>query len=321
MKDAPLKELIDEDDQPSTEPCTKRWFGPLTSGGFRGSLLTLCSSTIGVGFLTLPEIGKKSGAYTMLIFIVGSAMISMFANWQISRGFRATGGKTYSKIVARVDGRVSSLINMIFLFLYVYVSAGAYYLFGNRLLIEGAQFAWIALKSLGVAKDWSSEDDFTNYFILGSLVFCFLGSLPSKITALRYFTFITAVINLFLGGLLIFQMSDIKDSLMKQQPESLRPEFPDFKIDKNIFGSYCLSLFSAVNQFSVVNVLTEYKNPTQRRVNKVRLATHLSWCSDRRSSSWQSTSVWLWEVSTHVELNVLKSSSTDWQLTPKTETG
>jgi amino acid permease len=131
MKEAPLKALVDEDDQPSTDPLLKRWFGPLSSGGFRGSLLTLCSSTIGVGFLTLPEIGKKSGAYTMVALILGSACISMFANWQISRGFRATGGKTYSKIVARVDGRLSSLVNMIFLFLYVYVSAGAYYLFGN----------------------------------------------------------------------------------------------------------------------------------------------------------------------------------------------
>lgn len=91
---------------------------------------------IGVGFLTLPEIGRKSGLHIMLGFILLSAFISCFANWQIGRGFRATEAKTYSKIVAKIDGRVSSLITMVFLFLYVYVSAGAYYIFGKLELIR-----------------------------------------------------------------------------------------------------------------------------------------------------------------------------------------
>lgn len=114
-----------------------RWFGPLTPGGFRSSLLTLCSSMIGVGFLTLPQIGVYSGLYAMIGFILLSAFISCFANWQLGRGFRATEGKTYSKIVGRIDGRVSSLITLIFLFLYVYVSAGAYYVFGTVFLQRG----------------------------------------------------------------------------------------------------------------------------------------------------------------------------------------
>lgn len=42
-------------------------------------------------------------------------------------------------------------------------------------------------------------------------------------------------------------------------------------IDKNLFSSYCLSLFSSVNQFSVVNVLSEYQRPTEKRVNKLIL--------------------------------------------------
>ena len=51
--------------------------------------------------------------------------------------------------------------------------------------------------------DFVKDDNkFADYFIIGLFVVCFLGSLPSKITALRYFTFITAVINLFLGAVL-----------------------------------------------------------------------------------------------------------------------
>jgi large-conductance mechanosensitive channel len=139
---------------------------------------------------------------------------------------------------------------------------------------SGAKFAWAALDSLEINQGWGiTEDDFTNYFIIGSFVCCFAGSLPKKITVLRYFTFITAVINLLLGALLIYQINPVKDRYIqdaKLNPqESKAPQFFDYKLDKNIFGSYCLSLFSAVNQFSVVNVLTEFKKPTQRRVNKV----------------------------------------------------
>lgn len=119
--------------QPDEKSLAQRWFGPLTPGGFRSSLLTLCSSMIGVGFLTLPVIGKNSGLYPMIGLILLSAGISLFANVQISRGYRFTQGKTYSKIVARVDGRLSAVVNMIFLLLYVYVSAGAYYVFGRIL--------------------------------------------------------------------------------------------------------------------------------------------------------------------------------------------
>lgn len=130
MRGSLYHEVPQEDGAQNPKTCSQRWFGPMQPGGFRGSLLTLCSSMIGVGFLTLPEIGKKSGLLPMVGFILLSAFISVFANWQIGRGFRHTQGKTYSKIVARVDSRTSSLINMVFLFLYVYVSAGAYYIFG-----------------------------------------------------------------------------------------------------------------------------------------------------------------------------------------------
>ena len=182
-------------------PLFKRWFGPLHPGGFRSSLLTLCSSMIGVGFLTLPVIGKKSGLYAMLFFIVLASLVSVFANWQLGRGFRATEGKTYSKIVARVDGRTSSLVTMIFLFMYVYVSAGAYYVFGSISVTPGAKFAMSFIDNWNIRPDFLKDDNkFANYFIIGLFFVCFLGSLPSKITALRYFTFVTAIINLVLGG-------------------------------------------------------------------------------------------------------------------------
>jgi hypothetical protein len=45
--------------------------------------------------------------------------------------------------------------------------------------------------------------------------------------------------------------------------------FKKFDLNLTMCSSYCLSLFSVVNQFSVVNILAEYNNPTQRRITKV----------------------------------------------------
>lgn len=52
-----------------------------------------------------------------------------------------------------------------------------------------------------IRPDFLKDDDkFANYFIIALFAVSFFGSLPSKITALRYFTFVTAIINLVLGG-------------------------------------------------------------------------------------------------------------------------
>jgi|JI10StandDraft_1071094.scaffolds.fasta_scaffold588314_2 hypothetical protein len=67
---------------------------------------------------------------------------------------------------------------------------------------KGAKFAWSFMESLGLTPDFlkGDENKFANYFIVIFFVICFAGSLPSKIAALRYFTFLTAIINLYLGA-------------------------------------------------------------------------------------------------------------------------
>lgn len=47
------------------------------------------------------------------------------------------------------------------------------------------------------------------------------------------------------------------------------PEFAVINLDMHIFGGYCLSLFSCVNQFSVINIISEIERPSKRRINKV----------------------------------------------------
>lgn len=74
-------------------------------------------------------------------------------------------------------------------------------MFSVAVFYQGAKFF------MSVFDNWfdrpsfvDNDNKFANYFIAALWVICFLGSLPSKIAALRYFTFITAIINLFLGA-------------------------------------------------------------------------------------------------------------------------
>jgi hypothetical protein len=40
-------------------------------------------------------------------------------------------------------------------------------------------------------------------------------------------------------------------------------------MNTNFFAGYCLSLFSVVNQFAIINIISELKQPTQPRISKV----------------------------------------------------
>lgn len=62
-----------------------------------------------------------------------------------------------------------------------------------------------------------------------------------------------------------------KDDLQTYYKEEKKAVFKNFDFNLSVCSSYCLSLFSVVNQFGVVNILAEYSNPTQRRINKVSI--------------------------------------------------
>ena len=61
-------------------PCMSRWFGKLTPGSLRGSILALLATAVGSGVLSLPYVALKSGviiAAFLLILGGGIALISM----------------------------------------------------------------------------------------------------------------------------------------------------------------------------------------------------------------------------------------------------
>ena len=261
MTEAQTKFFEDDDDYRGAEgrSFVKRVLGPMGHGSYRGSILILASSMIGVGFLTLPEIGRTNGLYPMIGIVVLSAFMSAFANWQLGLGFRVSRGRTLTKIIARIKGRGSAILNILVLIIDLWVSVGATYIFG-------AQFAISVIDNLKLRPTWASETGtLANYLIIALFTVCFFGSLAKSFSAMRYFTFVASVINFLLAGLVIYQIP----ALRGHYKDELNAQYPLYKLNNYVFGGYCLSLFSTNNQFSVVTVFSELKMPTRRRINKV----------------------------------------------------
>jgi len=62
-----------------------------------------------------------------------------------------------------------------------------------------------------------------------------------------------------------------KEETREYYVSTFKSTYTSFELNLNVCSSYCLSLFSVINQFAVVNVLAEYSNPSPRRMNKVRV--------------------------------------------------
>ncbi len=239
----------------------KRVLGPMGHGSYRSSILILASSMIGVGFLTLPEIGKHNGLYPMIAIIILSSFMSAFANWQLGLGFRVSRGRTLTKIIARVKGRGSAIMNIFVLIIDLWVATGATYIFG-------AKFALSVIDNLKLRASWGLEEgQVMNYLIIALFVICFFGSLAKSFSAMRYFTFLASVINFLIVGLVFYQVSALRTYYTEEE----KAQYPLYELNNHVFGGFCLSLFSTNNQYSVVTVFSELKMPTRRRINKVVL--------------------------------------------------
>lgn len=95
-------------------------------------MLTLSCSMMGVGYLTLPEMGKTNGLAPMVFLLFVSAFVSAFANLQLGAAFRATKSSSLLKMIATVNGRASGLLCITALIFDIWVTIGAMYIFGTR---------------------------------------------------------------------------------------------------------------------------------------------------------------------------------------------
>jgi hypothetical protein len=241
----------------SRKSCTERWFSKIEPGSMRASILTVVSSMIGVGFLTLPAVGQSSGYIPCAVFIILAAFLSLFANLQLGIAHKITGLNNYALIVDSILGKFWALVTLVFIFLYVIASSTSYFMFGGL-------FTYAALRDNGLISE-ESRQTFMSLFMVVAFIASFIGSIPEKLTALRYATLVSSLIVLYICCVIVADFFQLRDYYCEMN----HPTFHLFKIDISLFSSYCLSLFSVVNQFSVVNIVSELRNPTKARIVKV----------------------------------------------------
>lgn len=109
------------------------------------------------------------------------------------------------------------------------------------------------------------EVHFYDYVIPLFFVLVFIGSIPSKISALKIFTNLSCAINLIMTFIIIYYQPQYH----KYNKEERSAEFHNFQLNLLLSNSYCLSLFSVVNQFAIINILSEFKGACYTRVKKV----------------------------------------------------
>lgn len=130
----------------------------------------------------------------------------------------------------------------------------------------GSIFCYAAFRD----NNWIDHSDSTHtkfrfIFMATAFVISFLGSIPAKLTALRYATLVSSIIVFYVVIVIVVDYFTIKTYF----DHKYSPVWNLAIFDGSIFSSYCLSLFSVVNQFSIINIIAELKNPTDKRIMKV----------------------------------------------------
>ena len=149
------------------------------SGGFLPSLVTLGSSMIGMGFLTLPQIGKHNGTVPMVAMILISVAVCLVANLQISRAYYHTKQRTFAEIVEYLEGPRVAKVATFFIMVYIYVVSTLFYVFIP-------QFVLSFLDNTNSRPDWlTSERTFSVSFIALLFPINFLCSLTPKLSSLK----------------------------------------------------------------------------------------------------------------------------------------
>lgn len=186
----------------------------------------------------------------------------MVGNMWLVGAYRATNGKAkcYPSIVENILGTGPSAIILVFMMLYILASSTSYYmfsyLFAKALVVD--KFKWLQDTESTVAL-------FKWIFVFSIFAIQFCGCLPKKLTALSYATLVSAIIIFYTSMVILadffIQRNDYKTELNAQ--------YKIIGINKHIFGSWGLALFSAVNQFAVCNIVGELERPSTKRLKTV----------------------------------------------------
>lgn len=211
-------------------------------------------------YLTLPVMGRDSGWISMEFFILLAMAMTAFGNWLLGRAFLVSKAKTFTELITQTSGREAGYLAIFALLSYVIITMSILYVFA-------AQFATSALKALDLRPSFLEDDRHCEMAIIFiCFIITFLASLTDKISALRYVTFFTVGIAFTTVTIIAIQIPEVRDHYEKTKGKI---HYPAFRVDYHMFGSYLLAFLSVIDQFAVVNILAEFKNPTTERVDSL----------------------------------------------------
>ena len=226
-------------------------------GGFWVSVLLMSSTVMGAGFLTLPKIAVTNGLLSMVGMVLLSNLVNFIANLQIARGFCATREKTYPGIIKELTSPFYGKFCGAVLVIYVYTVTMV-------LLVFSAGFFMEFLVYSGLRSNSHSEESNRQmelFVLIAMYIICFLCAIGKKLSSLRYIGIVVMGISLIVSFVIIYLMPRIREHYIEKGAT-----FIDFKLDYHLFGAFCQCFFITMNQFSVTNIMNDFKQPSVKRV-------------------------------------------------------
>jgi len=240
----------------------RRSFGALTSGGVRQSMLTLVSTALGGGVLTISYVLSLTGVCLGLLLILLAAFLAHIGTTTLMEISLHTGLKTYAAIFSHVAGPRAGPILDSMIFLY-----------GNGALIGYMVFLSDFIPSL-ISLIPNHPVWLGQGYIAVIISACFVSPfvVQKELDALRHFTPLS-ILALIYSAILVACMSP--SNYKQHHGQEGFGDIVLFQFDLDIFQAFALCLFAFNCHINVIPVGAALQRPTKARIGKVSSRTNL----------------------------------------------
>lgn len=229
-----------------------RWFRPLTKGGLRSSIITLTSTAVGGGMLTLPYCLAQVGIIPGVIMLVMAGYVSIISQEMLMLKTVESGAVQYGELV----GSKIKEFGILFDALLCFYGLGVQVVY----LLFVADFAQQVTKQWVPGVEAFQSRDF---WIWSSLLVVVPLGIPKKLTSLRYCSILAAVTLTYMTLLVVIESPHYISQIKSPS------EYTWFNFDWNFFEALGNFIFVYNCHLNVVPVASEMAMPTSRRISSV----------------------------------------------------
>lgn len=250
-EDPQFKEF--EQMSPQSRSYFLRTFGKIGPGALRGAILTLMSSAIGAGCLTLPLVFYRQGIILGFITLVLAGLCSYKGVVNISKAAENFKIYEYSKLVEKVLGNKWKILFDVCIVLYAYgVVIGLQVMIGYF------------VPSIFLSININLNPDYARILIMCSAcIFIMIPlSLLRTLTSLRFGSLLSALTITYISLLIICQFPFFAEHISYSHTKI-------FDMNLNIINSFNICLYSFTCHTNVAQVYDELQRRNLRRMSKV----------------------------------------------------